>query len=97
MKAIYQATNFDADQKLIDFIQKKLDKLDHFYDRVIEAEVYMKLNNTGKDNKTIEIKIAIPGNDIMVKKDAETFEKAMDLTYDVLKRQLNKEKEKVKR
>ena len=97
MKAIYQATNFDADQKLIDFIQKKLDKLDNFYDRIIEAEVYMKLNNTGKTNKTIEVKIAIPGNDIVVKKDAEKFEKAMDLCYDVLKRQLNKEKEKTKR
>jgi len=97
MKAIYQATNFDADQKLIDFIQKKLDKLDSFYDRIIEAEVYMKLNNTGVQNKTVEIKVAIPGNDIVVKKDAETFEKAMDLSYDVLKRQLRKEKEKIKR
>jgi putative sigma-54 modulation protein len=97
MKAIYQATNFDADQKLIDFIQKRLDKLDNFYDRIIEAEVYMKLNNTGIQNKTIEVKIAIPGNDIVVKKDAEKFEKAMDLCYDVLKRQLNKEKEKARR
>jgi len=97
MKAIYQATNFDADQKLRDFIQKKLDKLDNFYDKVIEAEVYMKLNNTGKLNKTIEVKVAIPGNDIIASKDAETFEKAMDLVFDVLKRQLRKEKERVKR
>jgi putative sigma-54 modulation protein len=97
MKAIYQATNFDADQKLINFIQKKLDKLDHFFDRVIEAEVYLKINNTGEKNKTLEIKIAIPGNDIMVSRDAETFEKAMDLAYDVLKRQLRKQKEKLKK
>ncbi len=97
MKAIYQATNFDADQKLIDFVQKKLDKLDNFNDRVIEAEVYMKLNNTGEKNKTIEIKIAVPGNDIIVSRDAETFEKAMDLAYDVLKRQLRKQKEKLKK
>jgi len=97
MKAIFQATNFDADQKLIEFIQKKLNKLDHYFDRVIEAEVYMKLNNTGGNNKTVEIKLAVPGNDIVVSKDAETFEKAMDLTYDVLKRQLTKKKEKTKR
>ncbi len=97
MKAIFQATNFDADQKLIDFVQKKLNKLDNFFDKVIEAEVYMKLNNKGEKNKTIEVKIAIPGNDIMVSRDAETFEKAMDLAYDVLKRQLRKQKEKTKR
>jgi len=97
MKAIFQATNFDADQKLINFIQKKLDKLDKFCDRVIEAEVYMKVNNKGEKNKTLEVKVAIPGNDIMVSRDAETFEKAMDLAYDVLKRQLRKHKEKLKR
>ena len=97
MKAIFQATNFDADQKLIDFIQKKLNKLDNFFDKVIEAEVYMKLNNKGEKNKTLEVKVAIPGNDIMVSRDAETFEKAMDLAYDVLKRQLRKQKEKIKR
>ncbi len=97
MKAIYQAVNFDADQKLINFIQKKLDRLDSFFDRVIEAEVYLKLNNTGKENKTVEVKIDVPGNDIFVSRNAETFEKAMDLIYDVLKRQLRKQKEKIKR
>ena len=97
MKAIYQAVNFDADQKLINFIQKKLDRLDSFFDRVIEAEVYLKLNNTGKQNKTVEVNIDVPGNDIFVSRDAETFEKAMDLVYDVLKRQLRKQKEKIKR
>jgi len=97
MKAIFQATNFNADQKLINFIQKKLDKLDNYFDRVIEAEVFLKLNNKGEKNKTVEIKIGVPGNDIIVSRDAETFEKAMDLAYDVLKRQLRKQKEKVKR
>ena len=97
MKAIYQATNFNADQKLINFIQKKLDKLDNYFDKVIEAEVFLKLNNKGEKNKTVEIKIGVPGNDIIVSRDAETFEKAMDLAYDVLKRQLRKQKEKVKR
>ncbi len=96
MKAIYQATNFDADQKLINFIQKKLDRLDSFFDKVIEAEVFLKLNNSGDKNKTVAIKIGVPGNDIMVSRDAETFEKAMDLAYDVLKRQLRKQKEKMK-
>ncbi len=97
MKTIFQATNFNADQKLIHFIQKKLDKLDNFNDKIIEAEVFLKLNNTGEKNKTLEIKMIIPGNDIIVSRDAETFEKAMDLAYDVLKRQLKKQKEKLKK
>ncbi len=97
MKANFQAVNFDADRKLIQFIQKKLDRLDNFFDRVIEAEVFLKLNNTGKQNKTVEVKIFVPGNEIFVSRDAETFEKAMDLIYDVLKRQLRKQKEKIKR
>jgi len=97
MKAIFQATNFDADQKLINFIQQKLDKLDKFCDRIIEAEVFLKVNNKGDKNKTLEVKIAVPGNDIIVSRDAETFEKAMDLAYDVLKRQLRKHKEKQRR
>jgi len=97
MRTIYQATNFDADQKLIDFIQRKMNKLDHFFDRVIEAEVYLKLNNSGEKNKTVEVKINIPGNSVVVSRDAETFEKAMDISYDVLKRQLRKQKEKLKK
>ncbi len=96
MKAIFQATNFKADPKLLSFIQKKLDRLDNFFDKVIEAEVYMKVNNSGDKNKTLDVKIYVPGNSIIVSRDAETFEKAMDLVYDVLKRQLKKQKEKLK-
>jgi len=97
MKAIFQATNFDADQKLINFIQKKLDKLEKFYDQIIEAQVFLKVNNKGEKNKTIEIRLGVPGNDIIVSRDAETFEKAMDLSYDVLKRQIKKQKEKLRK
>lgn len=97
MKAIFQATNFKADPKLLSFIQKKLDRLDNFFDKVIEADVFLKVNNSGDKNKTLEIKINIPGNSIVVSRDAETFEKATDLVYDVLKRQLRKQKEKLKK
>ena len=52
MKVNFNAVNFTVDQKLIDFIQKKMDKLDLFYDKVIDAEVYLKLDNTNaKENK----------------------------------------------
>ncbi len=94
MRAHFHAVNFDADKKLLALIQKKLDRLDKFNDRIIDADVYLKVNNTGKQNKTVEVKVHVAGNSLVVSRDAETFEKATDLVYDVLKRQLRKEKEK---
>lgn len=94
MKVTVQSVNFDADIKLIDFIQKKLDKLDQFYDHIIDGEVFLRLENTrDKENKIAEIKLNIPGNDIVVKKQCKSFEEAADLATDVLKRQLKKHKE----
>ena len=94
MRVHFHAVNFDADQKLLAIIQKKLDRLEKFNERIVDADVYLKVNNTGKSNKTVEVKIHLSGNNIVVSRDAETFEKATDLVYDVLKRQLRKEKEK---
>jgi putative sigma-54 modulation protein len=97
MKINVQSVNFKADVKLIDFIQKRLDKLDQFYDHVIDSDVYLKVNNTSaKENKIVEIRVNVPGNDIPVKKEGATFEEAVDLCVDTLGRQLRKRKEKVK-
>jgi len=94
MRMHFHAVNFDADQKLLAIIQKKLDRLEKFNDRIIEADVYLKVNNTGKANKTVEVKVYLPGGSVVVSRDAETFEKATDLVYDVLKRQLKRTKAK---
>lgn len=97
MKVRVQSVNFDADIKLIDFIQKKLDKLDVFYDRIIDGEVYLKVDNShDKLNKIAEVKINIPGQDLIVKKQCATFEEATDLSTEALRRQLKKHKEKVR-
>ena len=92
-----QSVHFTADQKLINFIQKKMDKLDTFYDKIVDADVFLKLENTStRENKIVEIKVNIPGNDLVVKKIATSFEEATDMCADVLSRQLRKTKEKVK-
>jgi putative sigma-54 modulation protein len=97
MRINVQSVNFKADIKLIDFIQKRLDKLDQFYDHVIDSDVFLKVINTSaKENKLVEVKINVPGNDILVKKEGATFEEAVDLCVDTLGRQLRKRKEKVK-
>ncbi len=94
MRLHFHAVNFDADKKLLALIQKKLNRLEKFNDKIVETDVYLKVNNKGKLNKTVEVKVHVSGNSYVVSRDAETFEKATDLVYDVMKRKLRQEKEK---
>lgn len=96
MKLQMHAINFDANAKLLDFVQRKVSKLETFYDHMVDGEVYLKLNNEGTENKTVEIKINIPGNQVFAKEQAKSFEKATDLTTEALRRQIKKYKEKIK-
>ncbi len=95
MKVITQSVNFNADIKLINFIQKRLDKLDQFYDKVLSSEVYLKVENTSsKQNKIVEIKLRIPRNNFIVKKQRKSFEEAVDSACSSLERKLVKKKQK---
>ena len=97
MKIRVQSIHFTADVKLLDFIQKKADKLDQFFDQIISGEVYLKLENTADEaNKITEIKLLIPGNDVFAKEQCKTFEEATDKAIESLKHQLDKRKEKLK-
>lgn len=90
MKLQMHSIHFDADRKLIDFIQRKVDKLETFYDRVIDGEVFLRLNNSSIENKTVEIKLNIPGNQLFAKEEAKSFEEATDVATEALRRQLRK-------
>ncbi len=96
MKLQVHSIHFTADQKLIDFIQKKVDKLETFYDRLVDGEVFLRVNNEGVDNKTVEIKLRVPGNQLFAKEQAKSFEAATDQATEALKMQLQKFKEKEK-
>ena len=97
MKVSVQTPNFAAKQDLLVFVEKKLSKLEQFYDRIIFADVFMKLlPSSEKENKSVEILLSIPGDDIMVKKEAKTFEQAVDENVKTLERQLKKRKQKEK-
>ena len=97
MKVNLQAVNFNVDRKLVDFVQEKLDKLEKYYDKIVSAEVFLKLENTSdKENKTVEIKINVPGDEFVVKKTAKSFEEGVDLSVDSLERVILKRKEKVR-
>ncbi|WP_045469329.1 ribosome hibernation-promoting factor, HPF/YfiA family [Sporocytophaga myxococcoides] len=96
MKLQMQSIHFDADKKLLDFIQKKLDKLETFYDRITEGDVYLRIETDDvKGNKSVHVKLFLPGTSIMAKEQAASFEEAIDLVYENLKRQLQKTKEKM--
>ncbi|MVO09251.1 ribosome-associated translation inhibitor RaiA [Flavobacterium sp. TP390] len=97
MKVNVQAVNFNVDKKLVNFVQERLDKLEKYFDKVISSEVYLKLENTSdKENKTVEVKVHVPGEEFLVKKTCKTFEEAVDLSEESLERILVKYKEKIR-
>lgn len=96
MKLTIHSIHFNADRKLEDFINEKVNKLDQFYDHIIEGEVFLRLDKaeTG-ENKVAEIKLKIPGNELFVKKQCKTFEEATDSAVEALRRQVRKYKGKI--
>lgn len=92
-----QSVHFDADKKLLEFIQERVDKLNLFYDGIINSEVILKIDKSdAAENKIAEIRLHIPGNDLFAKKQCKSFEEAIDTSIDALKSQVKKHKEKIK-
>jgi putative sigma-54 modulation protein len=97
MNVNIQSVHFDADKKLLNFINEKIGKLSTFHDAIIGTHVILKLDKSSStDNKVAEIKLHIPGSDLFAKRQCTTFEEATDTALEALKRQLKKRKEKVK-
>lgn len=97
MKVDVHAVNFNVDKKLVDFVQDRMVKLEKYYDKVVSSDVYLKVENTSdKENKIVEMKIIVPGDDFLVKKQCKTFEEAVELAAESIERLLVKRKEKIK-
>lgn len=95
MKVNVETPNFVADVKLVNFIEKRLSKLELFYDKIIYADVFLKVHKISeKENKTVEILLSVPGDNLIIKKEAKTFEEGTDDCCRSLERQLKKKKEK---
>ena len=92
-----QSIHFNADQKLLDFIQERVGKLTQYYDDVLDVEVFLKLDNSNDhENKIAELKIKTPGKTLFAKEQGKSFEKAVDDSIEALRRQLKKRKEKIR-
>jgi putative sigma-54 modulation protein len=95
MEIRVQSIHFNADKKLLEFIHRKVDKLEQFNKEIIAADVYLKLERVGDEaNKITEIKLIVPGSDLFAKEQYNTFEAATDHAVEALRRQIEKLKDK---
>ncbi len=98
MEVKINSVHFSADQKLVEFVNKKVNKLDTFFEGIIKAEVILKISKPeAVNNKVSELKLSTPSmGNLFAKKQADSFEEATDLAVDAVKKQIEKYKEKLK-
>lgn len=97
MKLKVQSIHFDADRKLLAFVEEKIDKLTHFYEDIIDGEVFLRLDkSTDKENKIAEIKLNTPGKTMFASEQCKSFEEATDNAVDAIRKQITKYKEKLR-
>ena len=91
-----QTVHFDADIKLRNHIEQKIQKLNQFHDRIINVNIYLKLDNIVHQikDKIVEIKVAIPKHEFFVKQSCKSFEESFDMAMDSIVNQIKKQKEK---
>jgi putative sigma-54 modulation protein len=89
------SVRFDADKKLIDFVNQKLGKLTQYGEDIVNVEVFLRLDNDStRENKISEIKLDISGGPLFARRQSKTFEEATDGAVDALKKQITKHKQK---
>jgi putative sigma-54 modulation protein len=95
MRVHVEAVHFNADQKLVELIEKKLSKLEQYFDHIIDLQIVLKLENSGQvKDKIMEARLNVPGDTLICKITDKKYEAALDLVSDNLKRQLIKHKER---
>jgi putative sigma-54 modulation protein len=91
-----QTVHFDADIKLRNHIEQKIQKLNQFHDRITNVNIYLKLDNIVHKikDKIVEIKVAIPKHEFFVKQSCKSFEESFDMALDSIVAQIKKQKDK---
>lgn len=95
MKWDIQAVNFTMKPELMDHCKEKIEGLSKYYNKIVGAEVYLKLGQAAEDNKIVEVKLNIPGNDLFAESSSSKFEGSINDVVDKLKGQLRKLKTKM--
>jgi ribosome hibernation promoting factor len=96
MNVNIQAVHFEADKKLLDHVNKKVEKLSNFHDRIMKVEVFLKLDNVVHQikDKIVEIKVDVPRRQFFVKQCSKSFEESFDVAMDSIINQVKRQKEK---
>jgi putative sigma-54 modulation protein len=97
MNVNIQSVHFDADLKLVDYVTRKVDKLNTFHDRILKVDVFLKLDNvvhTIKD-KVAEIRVHVPKHDFFVKASSKSFEESFDTAMESIVSQIKRKKQKL--
>lgn len=97
MNVNIQSVRFDADVKLVEYVTRKLQKLDTFHDKILKVDVYLKLDNVVHNikDKIVEIRVHVPRHDFFVKASSKSFEESFDGAFDSLVNQIKRKKEKL--
>ena len=97
MNVNIQTVHFEADSKLVSYVEKKLSKLFQFHDRITAVDVYLKLDNVVHNikDKIAEIKVHIPRYDFFVKHSSKSFEESFDVALDSVIMQIKRKKERL--
>ena len=95
MKVEIQSVKFDADKKLVDFIQAKMNKMDRFVENALSSQVTLKIDKDDEQgNKVAVVKIDVAGGELLAERRCKSFEEAIDICLDAIKKQIDKYKEK---
>ena len=96
MNVNIQTVHFDADSRLVNYISRKLSKLNSFNDRIIQVNVFLKLDNVvhAIKDKTAEIRVHVPRHNFFVKSTSKSFEESFDDALDSMVTQIKKNKER---
>ena len=92
MEIRIKTLKFDASEKLLAFVEKKVSRIEKFFDSAAQVPE-VSLENT-KDGKKAKLKVHIPGDDLIIDRSADTFENAITECVDAMKEKLTRSKEK---
>ncbi|MBY0480844.1 MAG: ribosome-associated translation inhibitor RaiA [Chitinophagaceae bacterium] len=97
MNVNIQTVHFDADDKLVDYVTKKVEKLNTFHDQILKVDLFLKLDNVVHSikDKVVEIKVHVPRHDFFVKASSKSFEESFDNAMESIVSQIKRKKDKL--
>ena len=96
MNVNIQTVHFDADSKLLSYLEKKVSKLSQYHERITKVDIFLKLDNLVHNikDKVVEIKVLIPRSEFFVKQSSKSFEESFDTALDSVINQIKRKKDK---